>query len=60
VNYLTFHCGASPFHIQRKFVNVHKCQGSAIAEEAIKRFANLYSIETEVWGQLPDVRVQVR
>ena len=34
--------------------------GSAIAEEAIKRIANLYGIETEVWGQLPDVRVQVR
>jgi transposase len=47
-------------HIRRKFVDVHKSQGSAIAEEAIKRIANLYGIEKEVRGQPPDVRMQAR
>lgn len=47
-------------HIRRKFVDVHKSQGSAITEEAIKRIANLYGIEKEVRGQPPDVRVQAR
>ena len=37
-------------HIRRKFVDVHKAQGSAIAEEAIKRIAGLYAIEKEARG----------
>jgi transposase len=32
-------------HIRRKFVDVQQSQGSAIAEEAIKRIAELYGIE---------------
>jgi transposase len=47
-------------HIRRKFVDVHKPQGSAIAEEAIKRIANLYGVKKEVRGQPPDERVKVR
>jgi len=47
-------------HIRRKFVDVHKSQGSAIAEEAIKRIAGLYGIEKEARGQPPDIRVQIR
>jgi transposase len=47
-------------HIRRKFVDVHKAQGSAIAEEAIKRIAALYAIENEARGQPPDQRVQIR
>ena len=47
-------------HIRRKFVDVHKSQGSAIAEEAIKRIAGLYGIEKEARGQPPDIRVQNR
>jgi transposase len=47
-------------HIRRKFVDVHKSQGSAIAEEAIQRIANLYGIEKEVRGRPPDERVKFR
>ena len=47
-------------HIRRKFVDIHKAQGSAIAEEAIKRIAKLYGVEKEVRGQPPDQRVKAR
>jgi transposase len=47
-------------HIRRKFVDVHKSQGSAIAEEAIKRIAELYGVEKEVRGQPPGERVRIR
>ncbi len=47
-------------HIRRKFVDIHKAQGSAIAEEAIKRIATLYGVEKEVRGQSPDQRVKIR
>ena len=47
-------------HIRRKFVDIHKAQGSAIAEEAIKRIAKLYGVEKDVRGQPPDQRVKTR
>jgi len=47
-------------HVRRKFVDVHKSQGSAIAEEAIKRIAKLYGIEKDVRGQPPDQRMKIR
>jgi transposase len=47
-------------HIRRKFVDVYQSQGSAIAEEAIKRIAKLYGIEKEVRGQPPDERLKAR
>lgn len=47
-------------HIRRKFVDIHKSQGSAIAEEAIKRIAKLYKIEKEVRGSQPDIRRAAR
>ncbi len=47
-------------HIRRKFVDVFAAQGSAIAEEAIKRIAQLYGVEKRVRGQSPDVRVALR
>lgn len=47
-------------HIRRKFVDVHKAQGSAIAEEAIKRIAALYAVEKEARGKPPDQRIQLR
>ncbi len=47
-------------HIRRKFVDVHKAQGSAIAEEAIKRIAQLYAIEKEARGSPPDQRTAIR
>jgi transposase len=47
-------------HIRRKFVDVQQSQGSAIAEEAIKRIAELYGIEKEVRGQPPGERARIR
>ena len=47
-------------HTRRKFVDVFTAQGSAIAEEAIKRIAQLYGVEKEVRGQSPETRVALR
>jgi transposase len=47
-------------HIRRKFVDVHKSQGSTIAEEAIKRIAALYGIEKAARGQSPEDRAILR
>jgi len=47
-------------HIRRKFVDVFKSQGLAIAEEAIKRIAVLYGIEQEARGQPPEARAAIR
>ena len=47
-------------HIRRKFVDIHKSQGSAIAEGAIKRIAKLYGVVKEVRGQPPDQRMNAR
>ena len=47
-------------HIRRKFVDIHKAQGSAIAEEAIRRIADLYAIEKEARGSPPDRRTAIR
>lgn len=47
-------------HIRRKFVDVHKSQGSTIAEEAIRRIAQLYAVEKEARGSPPDQRVEIR
>ena len=47
-------------HVRRKFVDVFASQGNAIAEEAIRRIAELYAVEKEVRGKSPDVRVALR
>jgi transposase len=47
-------------HVRRKFVDVHKAQGSAIAEEAIQRIAGLYAIEAKARGAPPDERAALR
>ena len=47
-------------HIRRKFVDVHRAQGSSIAEEAIRRIAELYAIEKAIRGSPPDRRVEIR
>ena len=39
-------------HIRRKFVDVFAAQGSAIAEEAIKRIAQLYGVEKQARGPI--------
>ena len=47
-------------HVRRKFVDVHRAQGSPIAEEAIRRIAQLYAVEAEARGSPPDRRVAIR
>jgi transposase len=47
-------------HIRRKFVDAHKAQGSAIADEAIRRIAGLYAVEKAARGLPPDKRVEIR
>jgi len=47
-------------HVRRKFVDIHRSQGSPIAEEAIGRIAQLYAVEKEARGSPPDIRVALR
>ena len=47
-------------HVRRKFIDVHKAQGSAIADEAITRIAALYAVEKMARGLPPDKRVEIR
>ena len=47
-------------HVRRKFVDVQQSQGSAIAEEAIKRIARLYAVEKLARGKSPEKRVVLR
>ncbi|MGV8989022.1 MAG: IS66 family transposase, partial [Cypionkella sp.] len=47
-------------HVRRKFVDVHKAQGSAIADEAIRRIAELYAVEKAARGLPPDKRADIR
>lgn len=47
-------------HVRRKFVDIHRSQGSPIAEEAIGRIAQLYAVEKEARGSPPDHRADLR
>ena len=47
-------------HVRRKFVDVFASQGNAIAEEAIRRIAELYAVEKDARGKSPDDRVAIR
>ena len=47
-------------HIRRKFVDVYKAQGGAIAEQAITRIAALYAIEKQARGKPPTERAELR
>ena len=47
-------------HIRRKFFDIHKAQGSAIAREALERIAALYQIEASIRGDPPEHRRTVR
>ncbi len=47
-------------HVRRKFVDIHRSQGSPIAEEATGQIAQLYTVEKEVRGSPPDVRPALR
>ena len=47
-------------HVRRKFVEVHKAQGLAIADEAIWRIAELYAAEKAARGLPPDKRAEIK
>jgi len=47
-------------HVRRKFVDVFTAQGSSIAEEAIRRIAELYAVEKDAQGKPPKDRVALR
>jgi len=47
-------------HVRRKFVDVQKTNGSAVAEEAILRIAKLYAVEKAARGKSPDERADMR
>ena len=47
-------------HVRRKFVDIHKARGSAIADEAIGRIAQLHAVEKEARGSPSDRRVNIR
>lgn len=47
-------------HIRRKFVDVHRAQGSPIVGDAVRRIAELHAIEKDIRGSPPDRRAAVR
>jgi transposase len=47
-------------HIRRKFVDVFQSQGLQVAEDGIRRIAELYAVEKDVRGLPPEDRVRLR
>ena len=47
-------------HVRRKFVDIHRSQGSPIGEGAIGRVAQLYALEKEARCSPPDRRAELR
>lgn len=47
-------------HVRRKFFDVASAGSAPIAEEALRRIGELYDIERNVRGSLPEVRRQTR
>ena len=47
-------------HVRRKFYDLHVAHKSAVAQEALRRIGELYGIEKEIRGRLPEQRRAVR
>src|SRR3984885_11718454 len=47
-------------HVRRKFYDIHEATQSPVAHEAMVRIGQLYGIESEVRGQSPEIRQQIR
>jgi transposase len=47
-------------HVRRKFYDLVVAHNSPVATEALERIAQLYAIEKEIRGQLPEQRREVR
>ena len=46
--------------LRRGFADVHKAQGSPVADEAARRITGLYAIEKMARGLAPGKRVDIR
>jgi transposase len=47
-------------HVRRKFYDLDQAHASPVAKEAIRRIGELYAIENEIRGRLPDERRAAR
>ena len=47
-------------HVRRKFYDIAQAQASPIATEALARIAQLYAVESELRGQPPPQRAEIR
>jgi hypothetical protein len=47
-------------HVRRKFYDLQQAHASPVAAEALRRIGELYAIESEIRGRVPDQRRQVR
>jgi transposase len=46
--------------VRRKFYDIHEATKSPLAMTAMQRIGELYGIEEQIRGQLPDVRRKIR
>jgi transposase len=54
------HGMADEGHTRRKFYDIHAATKSSLAEQALRRIADLYAIEADIRGQTADERRTVR
>jgi transposase len=47
-------------HVRRKFFDIHAANASPLASEALEHIGELYRIEQEIRGQLPQLRAEAR
>jgi transposase len=47
-------------HVRRKFYDIHEATASPLAMTAMQRIGELYGIEEQIRGQLPDIRRDTR
>jgi hypothetical protein len=47
-------------HVRRKFYDIHAATKSPLAMAAMQRIGELYGIEEQIRGQLPDIRRDIR
>jgi transposase len=47
-------------HVRRKFYDFHVAKQSPLAAEALRRIGELYAIEADIRGRLPEERARVR
>jgi hypothetical protein len=47
-------------HVRRKFYDLHEAKQSPVAAEALRHIGELYAIEADIRGRLPEARASVR